>query len=304
MLNPLLNFFYLKIRTQFLKNPLYHEKKEFVSGPVFILSAGRSGSTLLRKIVLTSGKANIPPESGSLIPVLAVNYLKYNHLSWEKLVNKLIFAAEKEETWKLWNINFKEEDINFLKYSLRDKSLHGIIEFIYQMYGKTHFPQANFWGDKTPQLIFYIDIVLKIFPDAKFIFLVRDGRDVISSFTKNQIFQDIRLLSQRWLYSLKVLKKLQKRVPEENLFQIQYEEMVSRPDPTIKKLCDFLNIEYSKGFIENKKVYLGDSFLLHHKNTLKEISPENIGKWKSDLNPGQKKEVEKIIGRKLKELGY
>lgn len=302
MLNPVLKFFYLHIKHLFNRKPLYTEFSQ--NSPVFIISAGRSGSTLLRKILLRTGLINIPPETNSMLPVLIINYIKYNDFSWDKIIDKLVQLVKEEPCLKFWSLELSQEDIRFLKYSIKDKSLHGIIEYIYGKYGKQYSPNALVWGDKTPMMIFYIDIIVKVFPKAKFIFLIRDGRDVISSFITNNIYTDILYLSKRWIESIKSGKKLKRILGSRQVLWIKYEEMVLIPEKSIGKICEFIGIDYSNAFLKNTDVYMGDDILNHHRNTQNEINARNIGKWKKELTEKQKKEIAKLINKQIQEMGY
>src|SRR6478735_6678781 len=99
-MNRFLTFYYQRIKPLFLEKPLYSEITE---NPFFILSAGRSGSTLLRKLLLTNVPVNIPPESDDLIPKLIKFYLRYNHKSWEYIVNGCIEIFNNEPSTKHWH---------------------------------------------------------------------------------------------------------------------------------------------------------------------------------------------------------
>ena len=302
MFYQIVRYFFLNFYRYFLRKPLHSEKSG--SPPLFILSSGRSGSTLLRKILVRTEKVAIPPESYSLIPALTFTYIRFNHLSWEKLIDKLLSVVHRSKILESWKTSLQEDDIVYLKRYLEDKSLSGIIKYLYELHGQKYYSQTKLWGDKTPMLVYYIEELQRVFPDAKYIYMIRDGRDVVSSFLTHQLFFNIGKLSKRWLYSLKVLDKLKKRLNPEQILIVKYEDLVQDPERVVQQVCLFLKLEYNPAFLVNSDVYLGDGFFTHHNNIEKNISLQFIGKWKENLTKEQQKEVTERMWIGLKKWNY
>ncbi|MDB5255499.1 MAG: sulfotransferase superfamily protein [Chitinophagaceae bacterium] len=300
MLNQISRYLRLNILSRINRYPLSNRVK--MQSPVFILSAGRSGSTLLRKILLRSGHVSIPPETHSLIPDLTFLYLKHGNTSWEKLIDVLIDDIKNKSYFNYWEMSVTTEDVFYLKHNV-PHCLESVISFFYQKYSKAYHPNATVWGDKTPFLIYHTDVLNTLFPNARFIFITRDGRDVIESFTKNNIYQDIPYLCRRWIYSLKERDRLKKKKPK-SVHLLQYEELVNDPVKEVEKICNFLSIPFHTSYLDNSWVHMGDDEQVHFSNTKLKVHVNNVGKWKKSLSLPEQEEIEKAIGLLLKKNGY
>lgn len=128
-----------------------------INAPVFIIGTGRSGSTLLGMLLSMHKDAGFLNEPKAL---------------WN-------FAFEKEDiigNYTLQDAFYKlgEKNVNF-KTTARLKKLYAV--YLTSVFSKRVV-------DKYPELIFRIDFVKKIFPDAKFLFLQRNGIDTCASTDK------------------------------------------------------------------------------------------------------------------------
>jgi hypothetical protein len=106
--------------------------------------------------------------------------------------------------------------------------------------------------DKTPRYIFIVKDLIRLFPAAKFVFLLRNPLSILSSIVNTQIQED--------LWGLENFSEELLRGPESILQGIQtlgdkaivvrYEDFVSAPEESLKKLCDPLNLDYEPGMLE------------------------------------------------------
>ena len=301
MLNQILRYLKLTILSRLGRYPLTTGKME--PAPVFILSAGRSGSTLLRKILLRTGYISIPPESHYLIPKLTFLFIKHSYRPWDELVEILLKDIETKSYFNYWKLTVTKEDVVYLKNNL-PHSLDAFLHFFYHKYTTIHHPQAIIWGDKTPLLTYHTDIIDQIYPSAKYIVLTRDGRDVIASFIENDIYTDISYLSRRWIKSLAVRDSLLKTKGNGLVHSVHYEDLVCQPLEEVAKICQFLAIPFHPVYIEDTHVYLGDDQQKHFNSTKSGIDASHIGKWKTTLSIQQKNEIEKAISKELKKNNY
>ena len=97
------------------------------------------------------------------------------------------------------------------------------------------------WGDKSLHTEHYVDNILKEFPNAKLIHMLRDPRDRYASVMKR--YKDrkkgIGSITGRWLASTKVAKRNLANYPD-NVILLRYETLASEPEVTIKMVCDFI----------------------------------------------------------------
>ncbi|MEO5570982.1 MAG: sulfotransferase [Bacteroidia bacterium] len=125
-----------------------------VESPIFIIGTGRSGSTLLGMLLSMHKR---------------VGFLNEPKAPWH-------FAYNKEDiigSYSTGEANYKLDETHVTKKSAL------LMKKLYGFYLATIFSKRVL--DKYPELIFRIEFVKKIFPDAKFLFLQRNGYDTCAS---------------------------------------------------------------------------------------------------------------------------
>ncbi|MFT5620718.1 MAG: protein-tyrosine sulfotransferase [Bacteroidia bacterium] len=273
--------------------------------PFFIVGSGRSGNTLLRVILNNHNKISIPPESYFLQSVIRV-YIDavLSKKPWEAIVELCIEDIKTHKEFHTWNI-----DLNALSSELLgspNQSLQGIIDGVFRSYIKKHDEEATIWGDKTPMNIFYVHWLIKLFPNAKFINIYRDGRDVVNSYVKSGLIPNLKDACFRWNVSVDCASQWEQKFPN-NFFSIRYEDLVKNQVATISKVCEFLNLEFDDSIFDylGKPSELGDVDLYkHHTNVKKPVNMDSIGKWKTQLNKKEQDQTNHWMKTNLKKLYY
>lgn len=273
--------------------------------PFFIIGSGRSGNTLLRRILYSSPDIFIPPETYVLGRV--VNLFKQNrHLDWKQIVYLILAQFEYHREFETFDLSLRPLAYELEKAPRGARSLAFLLDSFYQYCAKSKDKAFCRWGDKTPLNTFFLDEISSIFPHAQYIHLVRDGCDAIPSYVKSGIYLDIESAAQRWCDSI---KKARKFISENsnNSIEIKYEKLVSEPEIVTRKIRDFLEIDFfEKMLVSDQSIEkLGDVVLRkHHNEVLNPISISGIGKGRSSLSDHDRQLLHKIIERELTELGY
>lgn len=276
--------------------------------PFFIVSAGRSGSTLLCALLNANKGVFIPPESD----FIARAYPFYGHRNnfsesdYYHLSN--LFIKTSQKAWKM--------DVDFLSNILikqRPETFKEVNSVIYNSFlSKNHFENDR-WGIKRPVLIASIDILRKVFPNAKVIHIVRDGRDVFLSYNSahkmGQKFGPKNLLTCA-LYWVDALRRINVS-PNDFIIEIRYEDLILNTNNTMREICNFINVEYDNDCI-NKYIDSPKNLILisnEHKNTIHKkindgISKNNIFKYKSKIGIFEKAIFELLAGEYLHKYNY
>jgi len=163
------------------------------------------------------------------------------------------------------------------------------------------------WGDKTPAYIGHVDRLTAIWPDARFVVLVRDGRDVALSvmnvpFGPNNAWAAARSWANAIRRGRDAARRFRGRVLE-----IRYEDLVTEPAETVGAVCDFLGLGYSDEMLaiertDRSKVVADQSAWFT--SVWNGITTEAIGKWRTELTPRQIEAFETVAGDELRVLGY
>lgn len=288
------------INQNIIKRILPFSKNNFHRGesykPYFIIGSGRSGNTLLRKIINNHSKIFIPPETYVMGESIKL-YKENKNMEWTNLV-KLIYSQyqfhPEFDTFNLKSLNSLVQ--NMASLPTEKRSLAKVFDGFYSKYKEVHNIKSPIWCDKTPLNTLYIFDIIKVFPEAKFIHIMRNPYDVIPSYLNSGIYTNLKDASMRWRVSIEISQKFAKKYS--NLYyEIHYENLVKNTRNEIEKLCEFMKIEFEENMLETQNnINLGDvNKHKHHENVSKKISASSIGKGLKSLNKSQINEINSVL---------
>ena len=260
---------------------------EYIRRPLFIVSAPRSGSTLLRAMLRPVYA--IPPE-GHALPLAIRKWRRSRFLPFNLRKRAVLRAYEKMGSFKAWDI-----DIRPLYESVTPtKTLPHVLAEIYQLYAKTHAPHAERWGDKTPMLARYLDGVADVFPLAKYIHIVREPHDAIAS-NIDTFGVPVAQAVERYKRDVAAIRRFGQDNPV--FMEVSYEYLVREPYTTILQICHFLNIDFTEDMLTPHKwaSEMGDTVLPPHKRLHRPIGTDRIGSWEERLQPEQQEELRRLL---------
>jgi hypothetical protein len=247
----------------------------------FIVGTGRCGTTLVRNILNLNSDIYIPTES-HWIPILYEMYgmAKYSYDFYMDVVNRTYYANNTLTINRmLEKADVSKTEFENLLRTKFEKNAVSIVEFnnyIYQLIGEKN--KSSLYGDKTPDYGAYMSLLQYMWPNSKFIHIIRDGRDVSLSMSYHVGFKRmISLGVTNWVpvafnsyYKIaedkkepliKYIRLWQRRIerildeagrlaPASYLF-IHYEDLISKPEEEIWKIADFLKIAVTKKWIND-----------------------------------------------------
>lgn len=273
--------------------------------PFFIFGSGRNGSTLLNRMLNQHTGLFLPSEQYFLGNSI-VKFKLYNFLVWRDLVKVIsgeLLKATGSHTW-----DFSAEEVFVALNSHRDKSLQCMIDVIFRAYAQKHKADDSIrWGDTTPLNTYYLPEIWGTFPKARYIFLVRDGRDVVASYKKggSEYLGELAVpgrAAQHWLHAIGKYEWLQRRA---EVLVVKYEDLVTEPAEQLQLICGFLGVGYQSGMLEfHKDRPVSEMYdEPQHANIRNPVSAASIGKWKEGLSAEELAQI-KGINSGLKKFGY
>lgn len=276
--------------------------------PFFIVSTGRSGTTLLRAILNQHPDLCIPPESDYLWRVIIEYQRNYKHHHWRDIVTLFCGEMARGQEYCGWDIQVKGFYFKAKKLPHDQRSLAKLIDLYYQHYLQKHFPEALRWGDKTPHYLKYLPQLDAVYPNSQHLHIYRDGRDVVSSILKLGWTKTPEAACDMWLQRIQAVRAYRQRDNPTKFLEIRYEDMVHQPEIIITKICDFLNIAYKPEMLEfhqNPGQFRGDAVRPDlHPMLSQPISAKAIGKWRQALDNEQQAYVQERLAPTLTTLGY
>mgnify|MGYP006268466643 CR=1 FL=1 len=222
------------------------QENKTYSGPLFIVGMPRSGTKLLRELCNQHPLISIPTAESHFIPYL---YRRIGNKSmrggrWrraEKIICETNFyniyrKKGLNPQWKKWYRKYKSEDLAFL------------IELLIRYYGPKDIDDREvIWGDKTPAYLLHVKLLKKLFPEAKFLHIIRDPRDYALSINKTW-GRDMIIAAENWRRSVAACREAGMQIGNDYL-EIYYENLISAPRETVQKITDFLNIEFQESML-------------------------------------------------------
>lgn len=143
-----------------------------------------------------------------------------------------------------------------------DEAVRALIEGVFSS-GMAEQGKSR-WQEKTPRNLIYMKDLHRLFPDAKFLHIIRDGRDVAVSIIENfwpigenpnenvsfrELPKNVRNAARYWRYFLETGLAAAAELPRGTCLEVKYEELMARPEPTLRNICEFLGEPFETGLL-------------------------------------------------------
>ncbi|MCB2141176.1 sulfotransferase [bacterium] len=268
--------------------------------PFFIVGSGRSGTTLLRLILCSHSKISIPPETWFIIQLIE-----------ELPIDRYLTTCETELALKIITSHYRWPDMGIDSNDFRDKvdkkmKLIDIINIVYAHHLKVE--NKSVWGDKTPPYIKIIPELIQLYPDAKFIHLIRDGRDVAASFYRLQ--WKGKWLSRsiiEWKESIEKYLSYKNENIGDRILEIKYEDLVVHTERIIKKICGFIGQKFEPSMLNLENEILNkipDREKNIHSKVFRRPQINDIYRWKKESSALDVFIIESYLNKYLLAMGY
>ena len=268
--------------------------------PFFIVGAGRSGTTLLRLILAGHSRLHIPPETWfvrTLVKELPLTE-RLSAAEVDRAINLMI------DDYRWPDMGITPDDLRRRVAMLNSPQLTDVVNIVYQHHltlaGKQRF------GDKTPV---YIDIVPQLsllYPGAKFIHLIRDGRDVAISNIDVDWDRYYDRAKFEWTMAMARRREYLNSLYANHILDVRYEDLVGNLEATVKQVCGFLDEKFEPQMLEWQQLTtLVPARERHiHGKLGQPVSSDAIAVWRRKLNGPECFAIEACLHSDLRQLGY
>lgn len=272
--------------------------------PVFIIGSGRSGTTLIRRLLTAGGEIQIAPELHGTGPFIK-DFLRAAHCPWHVLCRAAWAQLAFRPDWQDFGITRRELLATLKAIPPAERSASAILNAIHRLYASRH-GDAPRWGDKTPPNTEYLGLIEKTFPDARYVHVLRDGVDVVGSLLRTGMSRSLHEAAGLWVRRVTAARELTRRRPDQCI-EVRYEELVNHPDGTMKRVCDFLGLAWASSHIDRTDHVkeMGDvPRYQHHEAVERPVNRDAIGKARQGLDPETRKELGALMNETLGRFGY
>ncbi len=277
------------------------DSKEKVNPYVFIVGCPRSGTTLLQRVVNAHPKIAVVPEAPWIYHLLKA---RVGITPRGTVTPDLAPALLEHPKFGLLGIN--RDQLLPLIGKGRQMTYSTFVRGIFDLYGVIRGKELV--GNKTPALVRRLNVVHKLWPEARIIHLIRDGRDVYLSMKNRPLHsRDSKALAGWeedpvstaalwWELNVQLGRKASKSFGPELYCEVRYESLVNRSTEFCAELCAFLGVTYSDvmlRFYEREKT----------KRASRPITP-GLRNWRSQMSSEDVELFEAAAGKTLEDLGY
>jgi hypothetical protein len=262
-----------------------------LQSPFFIVGCGRSGTTLLRTMLNHHPDLAIPVESMFVIDFLRAR----TALSRRDLARLLLGDREFQE----WNFPVAEASLAGCA------TAREMIDRLHELLAAAQ--HKRFWGQKTPRFIRHGELLKRHYPQARFIHVVRDPRAVVDSLIRSNVhYSNAYYAARRWLRDTGAGRALQAAYPRDVL-EVRYEDLVSAPEPVLRRVCGFLGLPYSENMLAYSGAGLSEysaGFGQIHALLNESPRPDRREAWRRSLSARDTALVEAVCREQLGLFGY
>jgi hypothetical protein len=260
---------------------------QLVADPIFVVGAARSGTTWVHDILAKH-------------PQVA-----HIHESW--------LFTEQDGIGSLFNRgHWPSQGSGLGRLLERDDLLTYTGDMVRQIMSHAIGPEHRFLVEKSPSHLYSMELIREIFKDARFIHVLRDGRDVAVSVRaavkswspawKETFGSTVMKSARAWKYAVKRAHRENKMIPDRFL-EIRYESLRKDPWTNYRRIFEFCNIpitdeilktvlektDFQKNYIQNEAGFRRGG---------------RIGDWRTHLNVINAFSFDLMAGKVLRDLGY
>ena len=279
----------------------------------FIVGVGRSGTTLLRLMLDAHPELAIPPET-HFVPEL----IEFAHAGAraDQLVTRMIAAR----TWSDFGLG--EDELRTRVDALERPDVAAVLRSFYGLYAERQGKQR--WGDKTPIYVKRMRQIAGVLAEARFVHLIRDGRDVALSRRRRGMgaAKPIADTAERWRRRIELARK-QSRHLRGRYLELRYEDLVADPEPGLRSVCELCDLDFDPALLAHyeragkrlgelgdlasegaRRPRSGAERLAAHALAARPASGERVGVWRAEMAAADVAAFEAVAGGLLAELGY
>ncbi|MGH2701352.1 MAG: sulfotransferase family protein [Actinomycetota bacterium] len=217
-------------------------------------------------------------------------------------VDDLLRRLEAHKRWRTWDLPIESVAAEF--DGVERAPYAEVLETCYQAFARTR--NKSFYGDKTPRYVEHIDLLHRLWPRARFVHLVRDGREIALSyadvpFGPKTVAKAARLWDRRVGRGMAAGRTL----PEGQYLEVRYERLLEDPEECSRGLTSFLGIPFAPGMLEFNR--LAKEEVLERANLYNPHVTERIARtrsWAEQMPASQVEIFEAVAGETLSALGY
>jgi len=279
----------------------------------FVVGVNRSGTTLLRMMLDAHPELTVPPET-HFVPEL-IEACESGKATAESILATITSQRE----WGDFGLTESQllDAFGAIQPLDAGEALRAFYEAYAERVGKPR------WGEKTPIYVKSMRKIERALPEARFVHVIRDGRDVALSIRDRAVKEHpIPVIAERWVRRITRAREQAKRLAHYK--EIRYEQLILDTEPTLREVVDFFGLPWEDAVLDyhqrsaerleemkrelpadGKRTSLSvERRMATHARTTEAPDAKRVSRWREQMDREQRREFEAIAGPLLEELGY
>ncbi|MDS1269141.1 sulfotransferase [Lipingzhangella sp. LS1_29] len=271
--------------------------------PIFVVGCPRSGTTLLQLMLHAHPRIAIPPETRFVLEAYTRRH-EFGDLENREARRALAHWIVRRRSSRFRDLGLERRAVSS-QIRRGPRTLGSALGIVFRAYAH-RFGKVR-WGDKRPAYVHYIDELLRMFPNAQIVHLVRDGRDCVGSLKHMSWYRhDSVYAMATWAQAMDDADSARRRWGSDTVYELRYEDLVSDPKTELVGLCSFLGEEFDPAMLEPNAVaqVAVPQRKVWHRNTHREVSTDRAGTWRERLDPAETRLCSWVLASRLRARGY
>jgi hypothetical protein len=273
--------------------------------PIFVVGCPRSGTTLFRVMLHAHPRIALPPENQYVMPAYH-RRAKFRDLTVERNRQRLAdWITQRPDG----GFHYLELDGEKVAREIVDgaTTLGTALGIPFRAYAQKFGKER--WGDKRPAYYGFMDELDRLFPDAQFIHVVRDGRAAVASYKAKMAFprsdDGIRGIAT-WVRAVDAARASGAKLGPQRYLEVRYEDFIAEAEREMRAVCAFLGEEFHPEMCQPELIAaeVTPKSWSHQQQILQGIHSKSVEAWRDELEPWEIATMERVAGGRLESFGY
>jgi hypothetical protein len=180
------------------------------------------------------------------------------------------------------------------------------VRIVFEMYAQSQ--GKALYGDKTPLYISFMEPIAGLLPEARFVHLVRDGRDVVVAYLeRDKGPATVAEGAFHWRLRVNRGHRSGQVLGPDRYREFHYEDLIEDPEATVRSICDYLGLDFHEEMLDYQRT--AETFLAEAKNPADHqhltLAPtKGLVDWRRSMSSDDVALFEAIAGDTLETVGY
>ncbi len=248
----------------------------------------------------------IPGESHFIVPMALQRgwYERADGFAMDAFGSRLVEDAR----FRLWHL--PEALVLQALAEALPQSLADAIRMLYSTHAA--FVGKRLYGDKTPGYVRHLLLLAELLPEARFLHVIRDGRDVALSlmetdWARPRATNGIQTMAEFWRANVELGLRAGLSLPPGRYREISYERLIEDPESELRGICRFFELSYAPEMLRYERRYetLVRSFRQPANHRSVALAPtRGLRDWRSQMCDEDLRRFDATAGELLARLGY